>query len=403
VSANQPVEDGRPHRAVAPQQEQTLTQGKQEQKFMSDMQKNYNSMPPANPFNSTKKRDVSIDILKILAIFWVVVIHSNDKLFDVAGQDLHLWWIAYIYLACCLSCVSLFVLCSGALILSSSKEEAPLDFYMKRLPRLFIPLAAWSVVYYIYKIGDAPLTVADIPRFIHDFISGKILPQLWFMYMMIGVYLSAPFLRMLIRQATRSQMWMFTFLCLVVAPPHPLLQRFLGLSVGITYQIFSTFIGLFVLGYLLQTVKATRPRGRLGLLMLYILLVLGSLFGNWFIRTHDAQPQPLFQNFDVITVSIMAAVVFVLVRSLPLDRLAPWSRTIAAMSNASYGIYLVHILMRYLLKHGVLGFTVTPLLFPPALGVLLTAVAIFVLSLLFVLILKQIPYLRQTVGYGKAS
>jgi len=348
-----------------------------------------------------KPRDLAVDVLKILAIFEVVVAHSCDQLLDTADPSGRLWSIGNAFLSCGLYCVSLFVICSGAMILSSPKDEPPLTFYLKRLPKIIIPLASWSVVYYVYKIGEAPLTFADLPRFIEDFVSGKILPQLWFLYMLVGVYLSTPFLRMILRQATRAQLWIFVFLCLLVVPPHPLLQRFLGVSINLTYQIFSTFIGLFVLGYLLQTTKPVGKAGCFGLFVLYLLLVFGAFTGNGYIHTHGAQPELLFLQFDTITVSLTAIVVFVFVRSLPLGRLAPWSGVIILVSNASYGIYLVHILVRFLLKHGMLGFTIRPLMFHPVVGVLITALSIFFISLAFVLILKQIPYLRQTVGYGK--
>jgi surface polysaccharide O-acyltransferase-like enzyme len=363
---------------------------------------------PEFPVNQTpggrgiaKPRDLAVDVLKILAIFEVVAAHSCDQLLDVAGSDVHLWWVSNVFLSCGLYCVSLFVICSGAMILTSPKDEPPLTFYGKRLPKIVIPLASWSVVYYFYKIGNAPLTFADIPLFIKGLLSGTILPQLWFLYMLVGVYLSTPFLRMFMRQATRSQIWIFVFLCLVVVPPNPMLEQFLGVSVALNYQIFSTFIGLFVLGYLLQTAKKVTMRGSLGLFLMYLLLVLIAIMGNGLLRIPGAKPDLFFLKFDVITVSLTAAVVFVFVRSLPLGRLAPWSRVIILVSNASYGIYLVHILVRFLLKHGMLGFTIKPLMFDPVMGVIITAVSIFFISLAFVLLLKQIPYLRQTVGYGK--
>lgn len=359
------------------------------------------SQAPAGPFPQGKPartRDVAIDVLKIMAIFGVVLAHSCDLLLDSANRDMGMWWYGNVFFSLIVYCVSLFVMCSGAMLLSSQKVEPPLSFYAKRLPRILVPLMIWSVVYYFYKIGDNPLTVADIPRFVKDFLSAKVLPQLWFLYMLIGLYLSAPFLQMIMRQAKRSHLWVFVFLCLIVAPPHPLVQYAFGVTISLNYSIFSTFIGLFVLGYLLQTTKPVALPGRLGLLALYLLMVAVTLLGDWDIRIHDANGRPLFLEFDATNVTLMAVAVFLLVRSLPLGRLAPWARAITVVSNASYGIYLVHILVRYALKHGLLGFKLTALTFTPIVSVLLTAGTIFLLSLVIVLILKKIPYVRRAVG-----
>jgi surface polysaccharide O-acyltransferase-like enzyme len=359
------------------------------------------SKAPAESFPQGKPartRDVAIDILKIMAIFGVVVGHSCDLLLDSANRDMEMWWYGNVFFSFIVYCVPLFVMCSGAMLLSSQKVEPPLSFYAKRLHRILVPLIVWSVVYYIYKIGENPLTVADIPRFIKDFLSAKILPQLWFLYMLIGLYLSAPFLQMIMRQAKRSHLWVFVFLCLIVAPPHPLILYGFGVIINLNFSIFSTFIGLFVLGYLLQTTKPVALSGRLGLFALYLLMVAVTLLGDWDIRVHDATGRPLFLEFDATNVTLMSVALFLLVRSLPLGRLAPWGRAITVVSNASYGIYLVHILVRYCLKHGLFGFKLTALTFTPVVGVLLTAATIFLLSLVITLILKKIPYVRRAVG-----
>jgi surface polysaccharide O-acyltransferase-like enzyme len=246
------------------------------------------------------------------------------------------------------------------------------------------------------------MTTADIPRFFKEFFSGRVIPHFWFMYMLIGVYLSAPFLQMIRRQATRSQLWVVAILCLVVAPPYLILYDFLGLALDPAPSLFLIFTGYFILGHLLYTAKPVTMRVALWLFALCIVMILVGLAGQWHLRHFVNPPKYIFLSYTSINVVIMSAAFFCLVRALPLQRLAPWGRAIAVVSNATYGIYLVHILVRFLLKQGLLGFKLTALTFTPVLGVLVTATAIFLLSLVGVLILKQIPYLRQTVGYGKS-
>jgi surface polysaccharide O-acyltransferase-like enzyme len=353
---------------------------------------------------SSPKRDTAIDLLKILAIFGVLIMHSCAPFFD-GGQnpEMRVWLVCYAMQSFVICCVPVFVMCSGAMLLSGNRDMGPLAFYKNRLPKLITPLIVWSMVYYIYKVDPAHLTLADIPVFLKQFFSGTVVANFWFLYMLIGVYLSAPFLQIFMSKATRSQQWALAILSLGLPSIQLGLKPLLDLNMGLGYSIFSSYVGYFVLGYLLQTAKLPQRGGRLGLLGGYLGVVLITFFSQWSIHSASLQTQFFFLNYPMGNVVVMSAIVFMFVRSFSFVRLAPWSRFIAILANATYGVYLVHLLARFLLKVGILGVPITPTAFHPVLGVALTAVGMFIVSLAMVYILSKIPYLRQSVGYGRSA
>jgi surface polysaccharide O-acyltransferase-like enzyme len=356
------------------------------------------------PRTSPPARNTAIDLLKILAILGVVVFHSCAPFFD-GGKipEMRIWLMCYAFQSIFVFCVPIFVMCSGAMLLSSTKSMAPLSFYKKRLPKIIIPLIVWSVVYYVYKVDPTHLTTADIPRFLKQFFSATVVAHLWFLYMLIGIYLSAPFLQMLLQMATRSQQWLFVILALGLPAVQIALSPILELNIGLSYSIFSYYVGYFILGHLLQTAKPASGKGCLGLLGIFLVMVLSTFFMQWYIHSSDFKTHFFLINHPMINVVIMSAALFMLFRSMSFVWLAPLGNFIGVFATATYGIYLVHLLARFLLKVGILGIPITPLAFNPVVGVLLTSLGMLFVSFVMVYVLSKIPYLRQSVGYGRST
>jgi surface polysaccharide O-acyltransferase-like enzyme len=354
---------------------------------------------PATPLRPGS-RDTAIDLLKILAIFGVLCIHACG-LYAYDGRVPNPEEIRYgfLFIAFFTFCIPIFVMCSGAMLLSGTRDAPPIAFYRRRLSRILLPLLVWSVVYFMYTAPTWP-TLTDIPRLGSKLLANKVFGILWYLYMLLGVYLSAPFLQMIRRQASRSQLWLLVGICLILDSLQRLLPHVQKLDFGLDYSIFTPYIGYFVLGYLLQTTKPLPGRYRLGWLGLYVLLSLGAFWAQWMIQTHCSEVPYNFLDFSSINVAIGATALFLVLHGLPLSLPPALTRAIGWLANATYGIYLVHMVAQDLLARGVFGFRLVPGTFAPVIDIPLTAAGMFVVSLAMVGLLSRIPYLRRTVGYG---
>src|SRR5256885_496912 len=89
-----------------------------------------------------------MDALRVLACLAVIVLHvSASVVIDFPDvRSLH-WTVGNIGNAFTHWCVPVFVMLSGALLLSPAKQLPVTVFYRKRASRILIPLAFWSVVY----------------------------------------------------------------------------------------------------------------------------------------------------------------------------------------------------------------------------------------------------------------
>lgn len=198
-----------------------------------------------------KQRDLSLDLLRIVACVMVVVMHSpipSDNSDGIILSSLSYFTAP---------CIGLFFMVSGALILPppiASESNTALPFLRKRLKRVLMPTLVWTLFYIAVKWFDGNMTPCEVLTSILSIpFSAQGHGVLWFMYTLMGLYLITPILHAWLRNASEREI-RFYLLLWIVAMCYPLLQMFVKVndtSTGILYY-FSGYVGYFVLGYWLQ-------------------------------------------------------------------------------------------------------------------------------------------------------
>lgn len=190
-----------------------------------------------------------LDTLRILACFLVILTHSTMPAEDSDG--------IYLSFLSLLSSPSseLFIALSGAILLPV-KHETPV-FYRKRFHKLLPPVIIWSIIYVLLQFFTNQLTLL---KAVETLIKMPICPVTgvyWFIYVIIGLYLFAPFISPWLIKATKKEIEIFLGIWLIT-----LLMPYLNLiSPGIyatngnyywTLNNFSGFLGYWILGYYLH-------------------------------------------------------------------------------------------------------------------------------------------------------
>src|SRR5512142_395126 len=95
------------------------------------------------------------DLMRVLAIYLVVVIHTSGQLTGAWGKiSLAQWLMADIYGGIARVGVPLFFMLSGFLLLP--RTESLRDFYRKRVLKIVIPFVVWSVIYISIDCAGKP-------------------------------------------------------------------------------------------------------------------------------------------------------------------------------------------------------------------------------------------------------
>lgn len=142
-----------------------------------------------------KKRIVSLDIVRWLAISLVVIVHSNGCFFT---KDAGPYGSIVMHIIGCLG-VPLFIVMTGYLMVDRDYNKSYLpSFIKKNLIPLFVAFESWNIIWFLLdKIpiiapndGGFPLSwerVAKAALFIGD--TGT---ALWYMPMILGIYAGIP-------------------------------------------------------------------------------------------------------------------------------------------------------------------------------------------------------------------
>ena len=157
-----------------------------------------------------------INQLRILSIYLVVTAHVTIGLTMDSTPFSFNWWLGTAIFYACFCSIPVFVMISGALLLDNSREEPLQEFYRKRMTRVGVPLAVWTVVYLCVRafVDKEQLTAGGVLQLI---LTADPYYHLWFLYMIVGLYLVTPALRTFVRHATQKERVFVIVVMLILA------------------------------------------------------------------------------------------------------------------------------------------------------------------------------------------
>jgi surface polysaccharide O-acyltransferase-like enzyme len=154
--------------------------------------------------------------------------------------------------AIAVTCVPLFVMLSGALLLG--KKETSGTFFKKRFLRLIYPWVTWTIVYTIYETYTNHLhsLIQILRAFVTSFES------FWFLPMIVGIYLLTPVTRILIQSAKKREILFIILLWFMAISFFPYTRDSMAfprqVDDGLVRQVIN-YYGYFLLGYILSVSK----------------------------------------------------------------------------------------------------------------------------------------------------
>jgi surface polysaccharide O-acyltransferase-like enzyme len=332
----------------------------------------------------------------------VILLHAAIEPFpitDVINQTVIIRWLSVdIYDSISRIGVPLFVMLSGALLLQPYKAAEPLNiFFKKRFIRVGLPLIFWGAAYFAwsYSANSKPLTLASIGL---DIAEGPYY-HFWFLYMLIGLYLVTPFLRLLVAHADRKLLRYFLVLWFVGSAVVSVVSLFETYTLSSDVFILTGFIGYYLLGvYLLNDHVKSK--------ILYTIFFVGiawTSIGTYVITSFvGGTEQYFFYNFLGINVILTSVAMFLLLRSLPVDYIEKKSksanRLIHFISQCSLAIYLMHVIVLESLQRGYFGLRISINTINPIVEIPLITVVTLLICVAILYPVSKITSLKRIIG-----
>lgn len=340
-----------------------------------------------------RARIVYFDLLRCLAILLVIVLHSVANIIvNPAFYQLPSWYLCMTVDPFDRAAVPLFFMISGALFLNHSKSGRIWAFYRHNIPKLVVPLAVWSLIYYIYNSvrENTPLSAE---HFFGLLFGPGVSFHMWFIYSLLGLYLLCPFLRQITDHCTPGQLAILLAVILFPTTLCPILNWILPFDIQLFEPLVTGWAGYFLLGCLLDRISLDR-RARLAVYLGGVAGYAVCLLGNLAAASPQEIPLPMDNGF-FLNHYLLAAALFVFCRSLCATRIRPAGRLsclLGRLSGLVFGVYWVHVLILYVLTD-LAGQELSILAFI-ALRLAVTIPLSFAISLW----ISKLPVLRQLLG-----
>ncbi len=138
-------------------------------------------------------RDVRYDVIRVVAMMFVIAVHVNPKPFNSFP------WFKDVFDYIIYTCNGMFFMLSGLFNMKkcpSTKDEYSV-YYKKKFLSIFLPYVVMTFLLYgydFYQSGRAFKLGLYIEETINQFTALNSEQHLWFMYSLIGLLMSAPFL-----------------------------------------------------------------------------------------------------------------------------------------------------------------------------------------------------------------
>ena len=340
-----------------------------------------------------KQRILYLDFLRCLAICFVVVLHSiASTLVNPEFYQCSTWYLCMLINPFVRTGVPLFFMISGYLLIRRPNTEHIGDFYRHNIPKLVIPLTAWSLIYYAHEVISGQHSI-EIKQFLSRFFNQGVSYHMWFIYTLVGIYLLCPFLKRIVDHCTTRQLVLLLGIIMFPTTFRPILNHILPIYFYFFNPLMEGYLGYFLLGYILgrkQCQKKVRILIYLGGMVGYT----ACLFGNLVQASPEEIALPMNGGY-MLNHYLLAASLFVFFRTwfeTHKNRLEKWSEPLARASNLVFGVYWVHVLILNIITA---RFHWNGSLFP----MLVTqTILTFLLSFLFSVIISSIPILRRILA-----
>lgn len=346
-----------------------------------------------------QKRSVYLDFLRVVACVLVVTAHVSASFIQEIPVESMNFKVMNSFDCFGILGVPLFVMVSGALMLSEQYEENIRKLYGKKLLRLAGLYMFWLLFYNTFTFiqGGVALNFENVKQeILLDTLLGKGIYHLWFLPMLISLYLITPFIRAFTADLKKCLLFLGLYFFFGSLIPTALLFEFpyrtivASLYDRFDNYLFMGYLGYYVLGHVLHEFlpklkgKLLVGIGGIGLLSFGIEVYVCNLYSE-----RGEKLSTILNNPLLLTAFLSAAALFILVKHLSYrgEKLWKW------LGRYTLGIYLLHPLLLGLALN--LGWST--LFAPAAVSIPLSVVLMTVLTFIPVYLLSKIPGVRKLI------
>lgn len=341
-----------------------------------------------------RKRNHSLDVIRIVAVLAVVMIHCSAPFVTNYGMDSVEFLLGNLFNGIVRPGVPLFLMISGALFLDERKEITLKGILSKNVKSIAVITIVWSVFYsLVYHVITPTLKglPVDPQVVVDDILCGH--GHMWYLYMIMGLYTITPFLKKFVSRENKDLVLFFIGISFVTQFLLPLAHAIcvqhwelymIGDLVDLFHlDFFGGYIAYFLTGWYIVHIGVKRKSAvySAGFAALVLMVLYSHLTGDYKLVYADISA-PVY---------LYSTAVFLLLNSANFHFEGKAAAVVASLSKISFGIYITHVLILNVFRK------VFPYSAHAAVYLLVCFAAVTCASFLCSCVMSRIPLLKKLV------
>lgn len=343
-----------------------------------------------------------IDILRIIAAFFVIFNHTGDNGFTYFlryDSSSFKYFIALFFSIICKISVPLFFMISGALLLPKDDSVKKL---IQRVMRITIALFIFSVLSYVQQIFLGNETY-NLKYFFVQLIEKDWLNVFWYLYSYEAYLITLPFMRAMIKGMSSMH---YQYLMLLVIIFNGIIPVFLYLGWQGRHHINYSFSLAWILGYYplypllghyIINVFNDNLMTKKKMIILWSCSIVGIL-GTIYVTTIDYNTTGQFSENYLMSFIMLncLTVMLTLKKGIKNIKVSPWlEKSLSEMGACTFGIYLFHGLLLRMPQIGIWRMISPKLGLSDFSNTIIRCLEIMMIGGSITYILRKIPIVRK--------
>jgi surface polysaccharide O-acyltransferase-like enzyme len=338
-----------------------------------------------------KNRDLSFEVLRVIAAFMVLSVHATIYYWKDCPVD-NIEYLAYNIVNCLGRCsIPIFLMISGAFMLR--REPESVGYVLKKAGRLIFVYIIWSALYATIEFRSGEITIYN---WLYCFVNEKF--HLWYLPVMACVYIMLPLLYAIThlengKYLKYAVILFFVFgICrctlLAIVPSESLITAMLNKS---SVELCG-YTGYFILGYYLGTIDSERIKVRSLVALFAVSFILPLVITQILAVIYQTQMNIFNSSYSIFN-CIQGVALFMIFKKSNFDwnRHEKFGKIIVSLSKASLGIYLIH---PFVLERLDFSFGINTKMCNAFIALPVVSVLAFVISYVLITVVKKIPIVK---------
>ena len=333
------------------------------------------------------------DILRILAMVFLVIRHSATATFEFVEMLSTNWWVSNMYGSLSAWMIPVFMMISGASFLSPERNVPIKKTYQKNIARMLYAFGFWTLFYALYNTFSGQDLHDD---FITMIFQGHF--HLWFIPMIIGMYMITPLLRPVAQN--KKALLAITIVTGFTGVIIPTLQD-LGLFFDTSllpgtnhFGFFSAYVCFYFMGILFHEITLSKE-ARVVIYTLGIISTVVIFYGTYLLTVKDGYHNEDMQADNNLFTAVQGIAIFVGFKELFKNKKMKEStkKLVLDISGLTFGVYMVHVVLLALLdKYGF-----SPVTYPAIYMIPMLILFVLPTSFFISLAIKKIPFIGKYI------